>query len=176
MEKRKSMKIQIWENLTERGWVTPLSEPPDAFIAWWAGHDHCDQRVQDVYGNKGWSGRITAHKAWQCRIYRDEFKERRYQNAAGTGVYYAYFGWHRNQPRPRTSNPAFLKRHREWCAKHKQPDPLANEAQTVPKHIREAKSFADVKRIMAQLGEQMDMNKAIGWTQADSAAANKEPL
>jgi hypothetical protein len=174
MEKRKSMKVQIWESLEERGWVTPLSEPPDEFVGWWANHDHCRQRTKGIEDRWGWTGGITANKAWQCACYRDEFKERRYVAAAGTGINYAFFGWFKPFPRPRTSNPKFLAAHRRWCKAHNNPDPL-DEPQTVPDYIKNAKSFADIKNILVKLAAKMDMNKAIGWTQARSDAANEIP-
>jgi hypothetical protein len=119
-KERKSLKVQIWEELDARGWVTPLSEPPDNFVLWWKDHDHARHPIP----GKGWSSGITAHKAWQCAIYRDEFKVRGHENARGTGVNFTNYGWFRPYQKPMTSNPAILAEHREWCKLHGKPDPL----------------------------------------------------
>lgn len=165
----KSQKIRHWEALEEIGFVTPLSEPPEEFCNWWKNHDHCPQRIIGRGGRKGWSGGITAKKAWMAD-YQDEFRMRGKQNAAGTGANYAYFGWWRSYPKPRTSNPEILAEHRAWCEAHGKPDPLANELQELPKDIRDVKTFGDIKEIIRTLADKMNMNKAIGWTAADSEA------
>jgi hypothetical protein len=171
-EKRKDIKVQIWEALEERGWVTPLSTPPPSFCEWWVNHDHCSKRIKGRDGRWGWTSGITAHKAWQCASYRDEFKERGHDFAAGTGVNYAYFDWHKPYPRPRELSDIQL-RHQAWCKRHNKPDPFAEE-QEIPKEILEVRSFEDMKKVLTKLTNKFDMNKAIGWTQADSDAANKE--
>jgi hypothetical protein len=171
-EKRKSLKVQIWEELEARGWVTPLSEPPDSFCEWWKNHDHAPKRIEGKHGEWGWTSGITAFKAWQCANYRDEFKARGHENAMGTGICYAYFGWWRRYPQPVRSNPEFLKRYKAWCRQHNKPEPKTEDI--IPQNVREAKSFDDTKAVLRDLSAKMDMNKAIGWTQADSDAANQE--
>ena len=178
-EKRKDIKTQIWEELEERGWVTPLSEAQSAFCSWWQQHDHCPKRIKGRDGNFGWTSGIDAHKAWQIADYRVEFRERRRENAAGTGINYAYFGWHKNEPKPRTSSPEILERHREWCKQKKRPDPL-DVPDKVPEEIAAVRSMPDVKAVLGFtnvseiLANKMDMNKAIGWTKEDSDAANEQ--
>ena len=175
-DKKKPFKVQVWEELDSRGWITPLSEPSDAFCEWWKNHDHAPRRITGARGNKGWTSGITARKAWMCADYRDEFRVRGNDYAGGTGVNYAYFGWFRPFPRERMGNPNILEKHRAWCKAHNKPDPLKEEPQEVPEHIRGAKSFEDIKKALAFLVEKMDMNKAIGWTKEDSKVANEQPF
>lgn len=122
-----------------------------------------------------WNGKIAANKAWQIADYRDEFRARKHENAKGTGVNYAYFGWWRPHEKPRMSNPKFLEEHRAWCKAHNRPDPLKPEEFGVPDSIKNASTFEEIKDVLRVLADKMDMNKAIGWTQADSDAANRQP-
>jgi hypothetical protein len=172
MKNKKSLKVQIWEELEARGWVTPLSEPPDSFCDWWKGHDHAQKIITTLNGRKGWGGGISAFKAWQCAIYRDEWNVRKNENAAGTGINYAYHGWFRDYPKPMRSDPSFLAAHRLWCKEHGKPDPVKPDDK-IPNYIRNASSFEDVKKALRFLDDKMNMNKAIGWTAEDSAAANR---
>lgn len=172
--KNKSLKVQIWEALEERGWVTPLSEPPEAFCQWWRNHDHCAQWVRGKRGNMGWSSGITARKAWMVADYHDEWEARKHENAAGTGVNYAYFGWWRDHSKPFVPSKAF-EEHRAWCLANGKPDPTPKMEYGVPEAIKNAKSFADMKKVVGDIGDlvaKMDMNKAIGWTKEDSEAVN----
>jgi hypothetical protein len=161
-----------WAQQHERGFVTPESTTPSAFIEWWKGHDHCPQVCTSRDGVQGYSSGITAHKAWQCECYRLEFEERKHEYAAGTGINYVWYGWHRAEDAPRTSNPAILEAHREWCRKHGRPDPAATRP--LPESIRNVTDFARGKKVIKALADKMDMNKAIGWTQADSDVAEGE--
>jgi hypothetical protein len=163
-----------------------IEEPPDEFRRWWnpvrsdkklggsiGGHDHCLKLMQNQFGQWGWSSGITATKAWQMQCYRDEWADSKSDHAEpGTGVNYAYYGWHNPFPPPRTSNPTFVEAHRAWCKAHNKPDPLA-EADKMPDDVRNAKDFTDVKDAVRSLSAKMDMNRAIGWTQEDSDAANQ---
>jgi hypothetical protein len=193
-KKSQQSKIEAkWKESQDSGWTTPLSEPPESFRNWWRNHDHCPMWMQSNRGVWGYSSGIGAEKAWQMQCYQDEFKERRNENAKGTGVYYAYFGWHRNEPKPTSSIDQFAA-HREWCKEHGRPDPLEAEKERVPEEFLGVKNFTDMKRVIAaqlrkkgakekeikkvvddvvdSLAEKMDMNKAIGWTQEDSDRAN----
>lgn len=171
-EKRKSLQVQIWEELEARGWVTPLSSPPDSFCEWWRNHDHAPQRIKSKDGRTGWTSGIDAFKAWRVWDYRDEYKARKHENAAGTGICYAFFGWWKRFPQPPRSNPEILKAHRAWCRAHRKPEPKFDDI--IPKNVREAKSFDDVKAVLKEVPDRINMNAAIGWTQADSDAANQE--
>lgn len=169
---RKPLQLQIWEELEKRGWVTPLSEPPDSFCEWWAHHDHCPKNVRGA-GGWGWTGGITAYKAWQCAVYRDEWAERKHEDAAGTGVNHAYFGWHNPFPRPRPNGLSQVQlEHQKWCKEHNKPDPFALSSNAIPPEVLNARSFTQVKSFLRTMAERMDMNKAIEWTQTDSEAAN----
>lgn len=166
-------KNREWQDMEdERGFNSPLSDPPEEFIDWWAGHDHCSHPCKSPHGRTGYSSGITAFKAWQIRCYKREFEERRLEHASGTGVNYSYYGWWKPEPKPKTSNPKFLAEHKEWCRRNGKPVP---EDRMMPKLIAEASSFADAKDFLDVLSEQMDMNKAIGWTKADSDAINEPP-
>ncbi len=170
MRDRTSPQQQRWNEENERGFATAQDTSPDAFVSWWTGHDHCGQRMRSKDGIMGYSSGITAHKAWQLACYRLEFKERRHEHASGSGLNYAYYGWHRAEDPPRTSNPDILEAHREWCRKHNRPDPAVPSK--MPEQMPNVRSFDDAKTIMDLLSDSMDMNKAIGWTQADSDAIN----
>lgn len=146
--------------------------PPQAFVNWWLGHDHCPIPLKNKDGVRGYSSGITAKKAWQLECYRLEFRERRDQHAAGTGVFYAYWGWHRNEPMPKTSNPALLEKHAEWCIGRGRPDPRIDKP--MPEIIKMASTFDDVKEVLKGLADKMDMNTAIGWTKEDSAALEEK--
>lgn len=159
------IKKSIWKELEE------LDAPPPEFENWWVDHDHARAVITVKGQGKVWNGKLTAFKAWQLAEYRDEFRRRGHELAGGTGVNYAYFGWSKPYPKPRTSNPKILERHREWCKRHGRPDPAAEEME-VPEYIRNAKTFQDIKNIIGTLSAKMDMNKAIGWTAEDSASAN----
>jgi hypothetical protein len=153
---------------------TPLSKPSEEFINWWPNHDHARKQMLDK-GRLVWNGKTTAEKAWLIADYRDEFRARKHENAAGTGVNYAYFGWWRSHTKPRMSYPTILEEHRAWCKAHNRPDPLKEDEYGVPDAIRNAKTFDAAKGVLRLLSDKMDMNKAIGWTEADSAAANRQP-
>jgi hypothetical protein len=71
MKSKKEAQEEIWLALAERGFVTPLTQVPPAFSEWWKKHAHCPQRL-----GKGWTSGISAHKAWQCACYHEEFKLR----------------------------------------------------------------------------------------------------
>ncbi len=173
MRDQKSRQELHWNELNERGFATPQDNAPEAFCEWWKGHDHCAQRMKNKEGVVGYSSGITAQKAWQLECYRFEFRERGRQRASGTGLNYAYYGWHRAEDTPRKSNPDILKAHRQWCKDHRRPDPA--RPSKMPEMMPQVRSFDDAKTIMALLSDKMDMNKAIGWTKADSEAIN-EPL
>ncbi len=166
MKEKKSERRQKWEEMEERGWVTPLSEPSPEFVEWWKDHDHARSAIT-VRGQKVWNGKMTSYAAWRIAGYRDEFRCRGHELASGTGVNYAYFGWWRNYPQLRTSNPEIFAEHREFCRRRNRPDP-AIEEESVPQHIRDSKSFPAAKIVLRSLAANMDMNKAIGWTKADS--------
>ncbi len=142
MREKTSPQQMRWNEERERGFVTANDTAPDAFVSWWTGHDHCSQRMRSKDGVMGYSSGITAHKAWQLECYRLEFRERRQEHASGTGINYAYYGSH--QP----------------------------TSQSMPELIKHASTFGDIKEVITGLSEQMSMNKAIEWTQADSDAIN----
>lgn len=129
-----------WDKSADRGYATPESVAPQAFVDWWIDHDHCPQRCVSPDGVRGMSSGITAHKAWQLQCYRDEFSARKHESARGTGINYAFYN--------------------SWKPTEEQ----------IPAIYRYAKSLADVKEVVKSLGEKMDMNKAIGWTEEDSQA------
>ncbi len=142
-----------WRELSERGFATPESDAPPAFVSWWTGHDHCPQRMNNKDGIVGYSSGITAQKAWQLECYRLEFRERRNEHASGTGINYAYYGWHR--------------------AEDKQGVP---ESKPMPEMFKMASTFGDIKEVIAGLSEKMNMNKAIDWKKEDSEALESPPV
>jgi hypothetical protein len=164
----------------------PIEEPPEEFRRWWnpvrcdkalggsiGGHDHAPKWMQNRAGKWGWSSGISTTLAWQMQCYRDEWEDSKSDHAEqGTGVNYAYYGWHKPYAMPRTTNPDIMTRHREWCERRRKPDPLGGD-NYIPDAIHNAKSFGDMKIVLKTLSAKMDMNKAIGWTQADSDAANR---
>jgi len=164
-EKTKHSEWQYLED--ERGFNSPLSDPPQEFIDWWAGHDHCSHPIKSREGRTGYSSGISARKAWQVRHYKREFEARRLEHASGTGLNYTYYGWHKPKPKPIIGDPKTFVEHQEWCRQHNKPIPGDT---IMPELMSKVSSFADSKDLLESLGNKMDMNKAIGWTEKDSLA------
>ncbi len=161
---------QRWSSERERGFANAETVAPPAFVEWWRGHDHCPRLCTASDGRRGYGSGISAHKAWQLECYRLEFEDRKHDHASGSGLNYAFYGWHRAEDPPRRSNPDIFEAHRKWCKEHKRPDP--ETPSKMPEMMPQVRSFDDAKTILALLTDKMDMNKAIGWTQADSNAIN----
>ncbi len=170
MREKQSQGEQRWASERDRGFASAEDSAPQAFVSWWTGHDHCPKLSRSNEGYRGYTSGISAHKAWQLKCYRVEFEERKHQHASGTGLNYAYYGWHRAEDAPKTSCIDITESHRAWCKRRKRPDPAA--LSKMPEMMPEVRSFDDAKTILALLSDKMDMNKAIGWTQADSDAIN----
>lgn len=170
-QERLTTQQRHWSELRERGFTTPDCDAPKAFVDWWLGHDHCSRPLKNKEGIRGYSSGITAHKAWNLECYRLEFRERHNQHAAGTGLNYAYWGWHRDEPTPKRSNPELLEKHAEWCISRGRPDPRIS--QPIPQIIKFSSTFGDIKEVLSGLSEKMDMNKAIGWSKSDSEACHQ---
>lgn len=169
---RESEAKRRWNRDSARGLVTPEDTPPLTFIEWWKGHDHCPQYHTANDGRRGYGSGISAHKAWQCECYQLEFRERGHEHAGGTGVNYVYYGWHRTEDAPRTSDSKFLDDHAKWCATHRRPDPRISKP--MPEALKTVCSLTDAKDVLDYLCEKMDMNKRLGWTDKDNEIANRK--